>query len=704
MSLEQQNRDVTAEILHCSIGADLVAKLRSLEREDLRELAGRSLPPLVELQVAWLLRDIAKLEEILTTSSSHAVRIRASTALLKLDPAKLLRLISPEAGEEPSPLSSSCRHAALASLARLGHSALPTSLTLLNLKGLGARRTAARILLKAAKEPELVREQWPLLLRSLPFKAAFSMACRMPGLCLELLLQLPPPWPPQQLARVASVAVSASPEDALRLMQREQRSQGRWLVEPLTLAIVKGLSRKMAPEDMLRALGQWLPAPRRKPPDGLPEQWGALLARLAERASRRGEHLWPQVLGTTIQLMNCFDSGSAATLLVATLVKLPFGQLEVVTDQQLAEFFNSVELQHLGDVFQSLRAKGIAEQRLDAVPIRTVEATEALVKHFGQLQRLSSWPRLARQRLSQQLTSSKPMEVAGGQAPEVLGVLQGWQRCTKGYVVGWSAIADATPAPEGMVCNNLPAVVYVKFDTATSWQISGVPDANVYPVVTCRRVWYLDRQRRSPKLRVSRTQFPLAPQFAITAHVAQGQTIKEGVTTDLCIGPRGNPFTVYVAVTRVQGREKLLIFRPFDAAPFQKGIGLGRDLLLRHLRREPINWQDLLAKYCEERACSTCAERKPSTAFTAGQWKRDDKDRVCRECTKHYADAGTPWQCNVCKLWHVETNFPEKHRQRQCSFFRVCLTCEMKKPCFKCGVAKPEAEFGPAAWKARNAD
>ena len=166
----------------------------------------------------------------------------------------------------------------------------------------------------------------------------------------------------------------------------------------------------------------------------------------------------------------------------------------------------------------------------------------------------------------------------------------------------------------------------------------------------------------------------------------------------------GNPFTVYVAITRVQGREKLLIFRPFDAAPFQKGIGLGRDLLLRHLRGDAINWQALLAKYCEERVCSTCAERKQSTAFTPGQWKRSDTDRVCRECTRHYADAGTPWQCNVCKLWHVEANFPEKHRQRQCSFFRVCMTCETKKPCFKCGVAKPEAEFGPAAWKARHAD
>ena len=51
-----------------------------------------------------------------------------------------------------------------------------------------------------------------------------------------------------------------------------------------------------------------------------------------------------------------------------------------------------------------------------------------------------------------------------------------------------------------------------------------MPDSNVYPVAPCRRVWYLDRQRQSPKLRVSRTQFPLAPQFAITAHVAQGQT------------------------------------------------------------------------------------------------------------------------------------------------------------------------------------
>ena len=159
-----------------------------------------------------------------------------------------------------------------------------------------------------------------------------------------------------------------------------------------------------------------------------------------------------------------------------------------------------------------------------------------------------------------------------------------------------------------------------------------------------------------------------------------------------------------MAFTRVAGREDILILRPFEAAPFQKGIGLGRELLLRHLRGEQINWKALLAKYCEERPCATCGERRQCYAFTAGQWKRADSDRVCRECSKHYADAGTPWQCNVCKQWHMEDNFPMKQRQRQCSFYRVCLTCEVKKPCYACQKPKPESEFGAAAWRARNAD
>ena len=215
--------------------------------------------------------------------------------------------------------------------------------------------------------------------------------------------------------------------------------------------------------------------------------------------------------------------------------------------------------------------------------------------------------------------------------------------------------------------------VYVKFQNTAIWHLTGLPEANVYPVATCKRVWFLDWQKKYPQLRVWRTQFPLAPGFAITAHVAQGQTVSEGVTTDRNIGLSGNPFTAYVAFTRVQGRDKILLFRPFDAKIFQRGVGLGRELLLRVRRGESVNWRALLETYCEERGCCICRERKQKDAYTRGQWKRNDDERVCRECVQDKATSGTPWQCNNCKVWHAEANFPKKYHRPQCTYNRVCL-------------------------------
>ena len=51
--------------------------------------------------------------------------------------------------------------------------------------------------------------------------------------------------------------------------------------------------------------------------------------------------------------------------------------------------------------------------------------------------------------------------------------------------------------------------------------------------------WFLDRHRKTPQLQVTRVQFPLAPGFAITAHIAQGQTLHEGVIADFNISDRG---------------------------------------------------------------------------------------------------------------------------------------------------------------------
>ena len=219
-----------------------------------------------------------------------------------------------------------------------------------------------------------------------------------------------------------------------------------------------------------------------------------------------------------------------------------------------------------------------------------------------------------------------------------------------------------------------------------------------------RKPWFLDSKRPTPQLRVSRLQFPLAPGFAVTAHIAQGQTLREGVIADFNIGDTGNPFTTYVAATRVTGRDKLLILRPFPAAPFQRGVGIGRAVLLQLWRGETINWEALQRKYTEERPCSECAERKSKNAYTVGQWKREDAVRICRECVETHRAAGEPYQCHVCQFWFPDEGFPTQYRHRQCSFYRVCLTCEQRKPCARCKGQKSATEYTASAWKTRHAD
>ena len=274
------------------------------------------------------------------------------------------------------------------------------------------------------------------------------------------------------------------------------------------------------------------------------------------------------------------------------------------------------------------------------------------------------------------------------------GILKG----CKGKIVGWST------APATQIWNTLPTVIYIQFETSRAWKIEGMPQANVYPVSAMRKPWFLDRKRPTPQLRVSRLQFPLAPGFAVTAHIAQGQTLREGVIADFNIGDTGNPFTTYVAATRVTGRDKLLILRPFPAAPFQRGVGIGRAVLLQLWRGDPINWEALRRKYTEARPCSECAEHKNKNAYTVGQWNREDTARICRECVERHRAAGELYQCHVCQFWFPDEGFPTQYRHRQCSFYRVCLTCEQRKPCARCEQKKCAAEYTASAWKTRHAE
>ena len=127
--------------------------------------------------------------------------------------------------------------------------------------------------------------------------------------------------------------------------------------------------------------------------------------------------------------------------------------------------------------------------------------------------------------------------------------------------------------------------------------MDGTNEYGLYPIVPKSSDWFLDKGRTNPMLKIKRRQFPLAPAFAITSHAAQGQTLKKGAVVDLRIGCGTKPISSYVAITRVEHRSKLLIFRPFERELFTRGQQRGPELLLKHLRGENIDWEAIEEEY-----------------------------------------------------------------------------------------------------------
>ena len=95
-----------------------------------------------------------------------------------------------------------------------------------------------------------------------------------------------------------------------------------------------------------------------------------------------------------------------------------------------------------------------------------------------------------------------------------------------------------------------------------------------------------------------------------------------------------------------------------------------------------------------------CGEMKRKDAFTKAHWKQETY-RVCKECTAQKREAGTPYRCTQCGLWHAATHFASKHHNPRWSMYRVCLTCDAVKQCFICKTKQTQEYFGTAAWKAR---
>ena len=271
-----------------------------------------------------------------------------------------------------------------------------------------------------------------------------------------------------------------------------------------------------------------------------------------------------------------------------------------------------------------------------------------------------------------------------------------------GTVKGWQSEngVDAGAVGSVRVFKKSPDVIWVDFgDATTTWQLDGVPAAAVYPIQARRASWFLDQGRKRPMLRISRLQMPLAPAFALTAHSAQGMTLDDGVIVDCVLPPGGNIITVYIAMTRVRERAKLLITRPFPLADFQKGLRGARDLLLECWRGHAPDWDAIRVRCNTTRRCVDCLQDKRKLFFTKPQWRASDDTRVCKECVAWHKDKNEPWRCKQCLQWQSMTCFPHAATSNSATWNRICNACHAARRCSRCAQLRSKADFSKHQWE-----
>ena len=181
---------------------------------------------------------------------------------------------------------------------------------------------------------------------------------------------------------------------------------------------------------------------------------------------------------------------------------------------------------------------------------------------------------------------------------------------------------------EKRILFRLPKVVFVKFVAKDGedlkWALPGQSEPGVYLIIPVKKDWYLDKGRLHPVLQIKGRQLPSTLAFAMTAHAAQGQTFSKGAIVDLNIGGSSSATSSYVALTRVERRNDLLMFRPCPPRLFNQGQKQGPDLLFQVWRKEvAVDWKALEQQYMPRKTCPGCTIYKSSmsTSQVSGERK-----------------------------------------------------------------------------------
>ena len=157
----------------------------------------------------------------------------------------------------------------------------------------------------------------------------------------------------------------------------------------------------------------------------------------------------------------------------------------------------------------------------------------------------------------------------------------------------------------------------------------------------------------------------------MTSHAAQGQTCSKGAIVDLKIGGSSSAMSSYVAITRVERRRDLLVFRPFPRELFDQGQKPGLELLLKVWRREHIDWAAIEQQVTPQQMCYRCGTSKYKESYWQAQWDKPHKRGNCKTCVELRKEEGTPLDCSQCLEWKGEAAFAPHQRTAHSGKTRV---------------------------------
>ena len=153
-------------------------------------------------------------------------------------------------------------------------------------------------------------------------------------------------------------------------------------------------------------------------------------------------------------------------------------------------------------------------------------------------------------------------------------------------LVGWELHpADRRRDIEGpeRYLDHLPRCLYLKVEGA-SWQIHPRLECGVFPLHPVTRSWELNA---ATSAKIRRRGFTWVPDFASTAFMIQGATLKAGLADCGDVTDRvgsSEAMTSYVILSRLQSAAGLLLLRAFSPMLFRQGEPSGPHVLLKFLR------------------------------------------------------------------------------------------------------------------------